>query len=428
VWWQIIKRIFTTRDLRKKILIITGLLVVFRVFAHIPIPGVNQENLQSLFSQNQFFGLLDVFSGGGLSNFSIVMLGVGPYITASIIFQLLSRIVPQLERLSKEEGEEGRRKINQYTRWATVPLAFIQGYGTITLFSRAGTQSIIEQTPFQFVTALVAVAAGTIFLMWLGEIITEQGIGNGISMIIFAGIIAGLPQVLRQAALTTDQSNVLNFVMFGALGIAVIAGVVFMTEGQRNIPVSYARRVRAGSAVGGTTTSLPLRINQAGVMPIIFALSIMLFPGVVTNFLSQVSNETIARGALRVNELFTNDTFYGIMYFILVILFTFFYTSFTFDPEQIARNLQRGGGFIPGIRPGQQTVEYLKKVLYRITVVGALFLGLIAVLPFITQAISNSSSLVIGGTGLLIVVSVILESLKQIQAQLIMRDYDKYEY
>lgn len=424
VWWKKIKQIFIIPDLRKKILITLSLMVVFRAMAHIPIPLLDAEKLQNFFNQNQIFGLLDVFSGGGLSNLSIVMLGVGPYITSSIIFQLLTMVIPQLEKLAKEEGEDGRRKMNQYTRWASIPLAAIQGYGTISLFNR--TSQIIDGnlSIFQWILILITITAGTVFLMWIGELISEKGIGNGISLVIFAGIIAGLPNLIRQTFLLYDSSMLINIAIYGILAVGVIAGVVFITEGQRNIPVSYARRVQGNRALGGRGTFLPLRINQAGVMPIIFALSVMLFPGVIANFFSTVDNVAIANFANSLDTVFSNKLFYGSLYFIFTIIFTYFYTSVTFNPKDIAENLQKSGGFIPGIRPGENTVKYLKTILYRVTLVGSIFLGFIAVLPFITEVVTNTQNLVIGGTSLLIVVSVILEVIKQAESQMVMRDYE----
>ncbi len=424
--WKKLAQIFSVPELRKKLLITIGLLVIFRALAHIPIPGVDADNLKNFFNQNQIFGLLDVFSGGGLSNLSIVMAGVSPYITASIIMQLLTLIIPSFERMQKEDGEEGRRKLNQYTRWLTVPLALLQAYGTLALFSRSSSQVIGDLSGFQLATTLLTVCAGSLLLMWIGEIITEQGIGNGVSIVIFAGIIARLPATIQQSSVSFDSSNLLNLGVFLLIGVAVIAAVVFMTEAQRNIPVSYARRMQGGKLSGGRGTYLPLRVNQSGVVPIIFGLSIMLFPGVIANFFLTSKNETIAHLANSVKLLFANQLFYGSIYFVLIVLFTFFYASITFDPKAIAENLQKSGGFIPGIRPGKNTMDYLSMILYRVSVLGALFLAGIAVLPFLTEILTHSTSLVVGGTGLLIVVGVVLEVSKQIESQLLMRDYDGF--
>lgn len=425
---QRVLQIFRIPDLRKKILIVLGLLVVYRVTAIIPLPGIPRESLQRLFEGNQLFGLLDIFSGGGLSNLSVVMLGVGPYITASIVMQLLTMIVPRLEEMAKEEGEAGRRKINQWTRVLTVPLAALQSFGFINLLQRSGNAAGVGFvfTSWQLVVAAITVSAGTVFLMWLGELISEQRIGNGISLIIFVGIIARLPQFALQTIATWTPDLLLTYFLFIVVAIVVIAGVVVVTEGQRSIPVSYAKRVRGSRVFGGVTTHLPLRVNQAGVIPIIFALSIMLFPGVIANFLVGVSNHTVAESARQVVNLFQNQLFYGIMYFVLVVLFTYFYTSLMFDPKQIAENVQQQGGFVPGIRPGRRTAQFLKYVVNRITLTGALFLGLISVLPLLVQSLLGVTTMTIGGTALLIVVSVVLETMKQIESQLTMREYEGF--
>jgi preprotein translocase subunit SecY len=417
-------QIFKIKELRNKILFVFGILVVFRLAANIPVPGVNVDQLRQFFDNNQFFGLLNMFSGGGLRNISIVMLGVGPYITASIIMQLLTMIVPRLEQIYKEEGEAGRQKFNQWTRWLTVPLAALQTFGMISLFK---SQNIFGSlTPLQLGTIIVTATAGTVFLMWLGELITEKQIGNGVSIIIFAGIVAGLPTSLSRLFAVWDPAMVFTYIGYAVFAIAVIAAVVFVTEGQRNIPVSYAKRVRGNRVYGGTSTHLPLRVNQAGVIPIIFAMSIMLFPGMIANFFVQSSHASIANIATGVANIFKNQMFYGTAYFLLVVLFTYFYTAVTFDPKQIAENLQKNGGFVPGMRPGQMTAEFLHRVLNRITLTGALFLGAIAVLPFIVQGLTNIQTLTIGGTGLLIVVAVVIEIMKQIESQMIMRDYEGF--
>ena len=417
-------------ELKKKFLVVLGLLMVFRLAAVIPVPGIPRESLQDVFAGNQLFGLLDIFSGGGLSNLSIVMLGVGPYITASIVMQLLTMIVPRLEELKKEEGEAGRRKINQWTRLLTVPLAALQAFGFINLLQRGALQgnvgASISFSRWELVVTLVAVMAGTVFLMWLGELISEQGIGNGISLIIFMGIVSRLPQVITQVATTFTPELLFTYGAFLIVSLIVIAGVVMISEGQRSIPVSYAKRVRGQKMLGGVATHLPLRVNQAGVIPIIFALSIMLFPGVVASFFLGVNNQAIANAAQWVVGLFQNQAFYGVMYFVLVVAFTYFYTSVTFDPKSISENIQKQGGFVPGIRPGRQTTMFLKYVVNRITLTGALFLGLIAILPLILQAFTGVSTLTIGGTALLIVVSVVLETMKQVESQLTIREYEGF--
>lgn len=419
-----ISQIFKVRELRNKILFILGILVVFRVAANIPLPGVDVVQLKRFFEGNQFFGLLNIFSGGGLANISIVLLGVGPYITASIIMQLSTMIIPRLEQIYKEEGEAGRQKFNMWTRWLTIPLASLQTFGMISLLR--GQKVLGELAPFDMAVIIITATAGTIFLMWLGELITEKGIGNGVSLIIFAGIVASLPSGIFRLFLTFDSTKLFTYLLFLAIAVITIAGVVLVTEGQRNIPVSYAKRIRGMKMYGGTSTHLPLRVNQAGVIPIIFAVSIMLFPGMIANFLSQVQNEMVAKIALFVNNIFQNQWFYGIFYFILVVVFTYFYTAVVFDPKQISENLQKQGGYIPGMRPGRATMEYLYKVMNRITLAGSLFLGSIAVLPLVVQGFTGIQALTIGGTSILIVVAVVIEIVKQIESQLMMRNYEGF--
>lgn len=421
-----ISLIWKTKDLRTKILIVLGLLLVTRVLAHVPIPGVDASALKGFFQQSQFLNLLDIFSGGGLTNFSIAMSGVGPYITASIIMQLLTIIVPRLGELQKESGEAGRTKINQYTRYLTIFLAPLQAYGTIRLLQSQGGADILGVfTPFQWFLTLLSVTAGTMLVMWIGEIITEYGIGNGLSLIIFAGIVARLPASINSLLQLYDPSKLPTILGFIAVGILVIAGVVLVSEAQRNIPVSYAKRIRGEKLVGGVNTHLPLRLNQAGVIPIIFAISMMLFPALVAQFFTTAKSPIVAQYAQKIIDLFQSQgTFYGIAYFLLVVVFTYFYTAIVFNPDEVAENVQRNGGFIPGLRPGKQTADYLYKVLNRITLPGSLFLGLIAILPFLLQKVTGTQALTFGGTGILIVVAVVIETIKQIEAQLTMHDYD----
>ena len=419
-----ITQIFKVKELRDKILFILGVLIVFRVAANIPLPGVDSEQLRRLFEGTQLLGMLNVFSGGGLTNISIVMLGVGPYITASIIMQLLTMIVPSIEQIYKEEGEAGRQKFNMWTRWLTVPLAVMQTFGLVTLLK---SQNVIGNlTPFNLAVLILIATTGTIFLMWLGELITEKGIGNGVSLIIFAGIVSSLPSSISKLLLTFDSSQFFTYAIILAVMLVTIAGVVMVTEGQRNIAVSYAKRVHGGNTYGGASSHLPLRVNQAGVIPIIFAMSIMLFPGMIATFLMRVSNQSVASFATSVNSLFQNQVFYGSAYFVLIVLFTYFYTAVVFDPVKISENLQKQGGYIPGIRPGKTTADHLYKIMNRITLAGALFLGAIAVLPFIVQGLTNIQTLRIGGTSVLIVVSVVIETIKQIEGQLVMRDYEGF--
>jgi len=421
-----LKQIWNSRDIRNDILFVLLVFVIFRFLAHVPVPGIDVSGLQAFFSSNQILGLLNILTGGGLENFSIVMLGVGPYITSSIIFQLLGMIVPKLEEMQKE-GEQGRQKINQWTRLATVPFALLQSYGTIIFLQRSGGGSIIgELTLFQMMITMVTATAGTIFLMWLGELISERRVGNGISLLIFGGIVAGLPTSLLQVLSTYDQSQLINVLLFIIIALVTVAGVVFITEGQRNIPVTYSKFARGNSMSGAVQSHLPLRVNQAGVIPIIFAISIVLFPPLVAQFFARPGAVGfIPSAADFVIQLFNNQLFYAIFYFVLVFGFTYFYTAVIFKPDQISENLQKQGGFIPGIRPGRETSLYLSAVSNRILLAGALFLSTIAILPLVLQNFTGTN-LVIGGTSLLIVVSVVIESVKQVDSQLVMRDYEKF--
>ncbi len=417
-------QIFKIKDLRNRVFFVLALLVVFRLMAAIPVPGVDIIRLKSFFEGNQLFGLLNIFSGGALSNLSIVMLGVGPYITASIIMQLLTMLVPALKELYNEEGEIGRQKFNQYTRYLAVPMAVFSGYGLLVLLKNQ--QIITTQSNLVFLSSVFVVVAGSMFLMWLGELITEKNIGNGISLLIFAGIISSLPMDLKQTLVTYDASQIPTYLAFLVVSLIVIAGVVIVTEGERAIPVAYAKRVRGNRVYGGSMAHLPLRVNQAGVIPIIFALSILLFPQLIAQILGSVNIMWLSQIARSMAEFLRNQLVYGSLYFMLVILFTYFYTAVTFDPNQISQNLQKQGGFIPGIRPGNNTAEYIKHILNRVVLIGAIFLGVIAVLPLIVQYFTEITTLTIGGTALLIVVSVILESMKQIKSQLVMREYEGF--
>ena len=417
-----LKLLFTIPDLRKKVIFVLAMLVVFRVASSIPVPGVDAERLREFIGGNQFFGLLNIFSGGVLDNLSVVMLGVGPYITATIIMQLLTMIFPRLKEMYQEEGEAGRARFNQYSRILTIPLALLQSYGLLVLLARQ--QVLPELTAFGFAVNMVVATAGTMLLMWIGELITEKGIGNGVSLMIFAGIVAGLPTSIRQEFFTFSAAKLPNYLLFIAVGLIVIAGVIIISEGQRNIPVSYAKRVRGGRVYGGVSTHLPLRVNQAGVIPIIFAISIILFPGLIGSFLAGVSNPYVQSFSQFLISLFNNQLVYGIIYFLLVFIFTYFYTAVTFDPQAIADNIQKQGGFILGIRPGRPTAEFLYRILNRITLAGGLFLGAVAVLPLLVQGALGVQALTIGGSALLIAVSVVLETMKQIEAQLVMREYE----
>jgi len=424
-WLNKVIQIFKIRDLRNKILFVLGILVIFRIMANIPVPGIDIENLRSFFGQFQMFGLLNIFTGGALENLSIAMLGLGPYITAVIIMQLLTMIFPQLEKMYKEEGEAGRQKFNQYARLLTVPFAMLQSFGMLTLLQR---QQVIDPlSPTLLFTSILTVTAGCVFLMWLGELISEKGIGNGISILIFAGIVASLPMDIRQILITWDPARIPSYLLFFGMALLIITGVVLINEGRRNIPVSYAKRVRGMKMYGGVSTYLPLNVNPAGVIPIIFALSIMLFPSMIANFLAGAGG-VVGSVAQSIGVWFTNPWVYGVLYFILVILFTYFYTAVTFDPKAIATNLQKMGGFVPGIRPGESTANFMYYILNRVLLIGALFLGTIAVLPSIVGGITGVMifRFLIGGTALLIVVSVVLETMRQIKAQLQMREYETF--
>ncbi|QQS23187.1 preprotein translocase subunit SecY [bacterium] len=419
--------IWKTKDLRWKIFMVLLLLLATRVLSHIPIPGISVTGLRAFFESNQFLNLLNIFSGGGLSNFSIVLLGVGPYITASIIMQLLTMIVPSLTELQKESGEAGRQKINQYTRFLTIPLAVLSGFGTIRLLqSQGGAELLGTFSPFQWFLTLLTVTAGTMFIMWIGEIISEYGIGNGISLIIFAGIVSQLPTSVGSLIQLYDPSQLPTIIAFAVAILVVIASVVMVSEAQRNVPVTYAKRVAGDKQVGGVNSFLPLRLNQAGVIPIIFAISLLLFPAIIAQFFLNAKTPIIAEYAQKAID-FTNNqgVWYGVAYFVLVVMFTYFYTNIVVNPDEVSENMQRSGGFVPGIRPGKQTADYLYKVLNRITLPGSLFLGLIAILPFIVQYFTGTQALTFGGTGLLIVVAVVIESIKQVEAQLTMHDYQK---
>jgi preprotein translocase subunit SecY len=414
--------IFKHIDLRKKVLAVLGLLAVFRLLSAIPIPGVDVSKLQQFFDSNQMFGLLNMFSGGGLSNLSIVMLAVGPYITGSIIMQLLTIIFPNLKKAYYEEGASGRAKFNRIIRYISVPLAALQGYGFLNLLM---AQNVISRLPlFDVVTNVLIITAGSVLVMWIGELISEFKVGNGISLIIFAGIISAAPRALSSAFLNYSPALLVTYLIFAILGIIVIAGVVFVNEGERKIPVSYAKQVRGMKMYGGASTYLPLKVNQAGVIPIIFAISILLFPQFIAQSMSIVSPGLSLSLNAWVSKFFNNHYIYSSLYFILVVMFTYFYTAVTFDPSEISKNLQKSGGFIPGIRPGTATTDVIAKTVHRTTLFGALFLGVIAILPNITQIVTGIQSLKIGGTGLLIVVSVALESMKQIESQLSLREYD----
>lgn len=421
--FQKIKLLLEDKNLRGKILFTLGALIVFRFLAAIPVPGVIPEALERLFNTNQFLGFVDVFSGGGLSNVSIVMLGVGPYITASIVMQLLTMIFPSLKAMYQEEGEAGRKKFTQYSRMLTVPLALLSAFGFTVLLQKQGVFEIMSA--FDTAITVITIAAGSMLLMWIGELITEFGIGNGVSLIIFAGIVSAIPQKLSQLYITWQDNPAIlpTYIAFLIGALLIIAAVVWITEAERPIPVTYAKRVRGNKVFGGVSTYIPLRLNQAGVIPIIFAMSLLIFPGMIFTFLSTSSNSILlaisAWGTSFINNLWA----YGAAYFLLVVIFTYFYTAVTFDPFQISENLQKNGAFIPGVRPGQSTSQHIGEIVTRITLVGALFLGVIAVLPLVVQGLTGTQSLAIGGTALLIVVNVVTDLVKRLDAQLSIREY-----
>jgi preprotein translocase subunit SecY len=417
-----IKLAFEDKNLRNKILFVIFGLIIFRALAAVPMPSIDGSRLAQFFSNNQFFGFLDIFAGGGLSNLSIISLGVGPYITASIIMQLLTMIFPRLKEMYQEEGEAGKKKFAQYSRVLTVPFAALQGFALLTVLSNQGV--IDPLAGFALALNIIIITAGSVMLMWLGELITEFGISNGISLIIFAGIVSQLPAAVSQLIFSWNVANLPIYIGFLVAGLLIIWGVVIVTEAERPIPITYAKRVRGMKVYGGISTYLPLRINQAGVIPIIFALSILLFPQMIFQFLQNwFSNPTLISISTTILGILANPWFYSTLYFILIFIFTYFYTAISFDPAQVAEGLQKSGAFIPGVRPGHTTAEYVARVLNRITLVGAAFLGLVAVLPLVVQASTGITAIAIGGTSLLIVVSVAIDLIKKIDAQVSMREY-----
>lgn len=419
---ELISRIFKIKDLKNRIIFSALILLVFRIFAHVPVPGVDISSLKNLFASSQLLSLLDIFSGGTLANFSVMSLGLNPYINASIIMQLLQLVFPKLEELAKE-GESGRQKINQYTRYLTVPLTVIQAFGMYILLRNS--QIITQVSPLTLLSMVTTMTAGTIFLMWLGELITEKGVGNGISMVIFAGIVGRLPISLAQTISVFDPSQLKNILIFIAMAIIVVVSIVIVTEARRPIPVRYSGRISQNNV--GSTSYIPLRVNQAGVIPIIFAVSLILLPTTFARFFERSPNIIIANFAQNIQKIFNPvDIWYNLTYFLLVVAFTYFYTTVAFNTKQISEMLMKQGGFIPGIRPGSPTKSFLDYLSLRITLFGAIFLGLIAILPSIGQSITGITTFLVGGTGLLIVVSVVLETTKQIESHLVMRDYDSF--
>lgn len=420
---------FKIPDLRRKLLFTAALLVVFRFVSHVPVPGVNVEALRSVFETNQLVGMLDLFSGGAMASFSIAAMGVYPYITSSIIMQLLVPIVPRLTELSKE-GESGRNQINQYTHWLTVPLAALQAYGTPQLLNASlpsGTVVLdkfgFDRYPVETLAIICTMTAGTMLLIWLGELITQYGVGNGTSMIIFGGIVARMPALVSQTVVS--GTDLVKIVVFVALAVLTCASIVWVYEGQRKIPVEVAKRIRGNRVYGGGRTNIPLKVNSAGMIPLIFAQSIMIFPGTISGYFIRSENEIVRNIAQVIYDTFNlqHSWFYWTLYFVLVVSFTFFYAVVLFQQQNIAENLQKQGGFVPGIRPGPATQRYLYNVLMRITLIGAVFLGVVAILPFIAQTLTGTQALTLSATALLIVVGVGLDTMRQLEAQLIMRNY-----
>lgn len=415
-------QIFRIKDIRRKIFIVLALLVVCRLLAAIPIPGVDAFRLQQFFGSSALFGFLNLFSGGGLANLSLAMLGVGPYITSTIIMQLLTMIFPRLKEMYYEEGARGQARFNQWSRLITVPLAMIQAYSFLNLLI---SQNVIDRpVPLLFITDIFAITAGSMLLLWIGELISEQKIGNGISLIIFAGIVSGLPSTVRLALASYTPGLLLTYAAFIIVVLLLVYGVVFLNEGERKVPVTYARRVRGNKLFGGASSYLPFKVNQAGMIPLIFAVSVLLFP----QFLAQVVSVFSMPLSLKLNgwvsAFLANQLLYGIVYFALVVGFTYFYTAITFNTDELAKNLQRSGGFVPGIRPGEGTSSYLSGLITRLTLFGAMFLGFIAVLPLIVQRATGITVLTVSGTALLIVVAVALETMRQVKSQLSVREYE----
>ncbi len=419
---------FKIPDLRRKLLFTLGMLVAFRFIAHIPVPGADVAALQRVFESNQLAGFFDLFSGGALASLSIAALGVYPYITAQIIMQIMQPVIPQLQELSKE-GDSGRQKLNQYTHWLTVPLAAIQAFGTPNLINvTSGGAPIIRDfgfdvNPLGTTAIIVSMTAGTLLLVWMGELITQYGVGQGVSIIIFGGILSRMPfQMFQGIAAGVDFGALLVFV---AVALLTVVAIIYVYEGQRRIPVQISKQIRGNRMYGGGTTHIPLKVNSAGMIPLIFASSMLILPGTLASYLVGSNNEIVSTVARAIYNTFNAGTswIYWALYFVLVVAFTFFYAMVIFQQQNIAESLQRQNGFIPGIRPGRPTHDYLSNVLVRITFAGALFLGIVAILPFFVRTLTGFQTLTIQSTALLIVVGVALDTMRQLEAQLIMRNY-----
>jgi preprotein translocase subunit SecY len=421
---QLFQTLKTNAELRRRLLVTLVIFAIFRFVTHIPVPGVNLEAIKQVFASNQLLSLLDVFSGGTLANFSILALGLNPYINASIIMQLLTMINPKLEEMQKE-GESGQNIINQYTRMLAVPLAIMQSAAMFMLLKNSNLVTATD--PLTLITLLATMAAGSIFLMWLGENLTEYGIGNGISLLIFAGIVGRLPVTFLQTSTIATTINPASMIAYGILGLFVVYAIVSIDEAKRQIPISYSRRIRGGKDVGGGTSYLPIKLNNAGVIPIIFAIALVLAPSMLANVLAGTSNLAVASAAASFSAWFSPTSFaYNLFYFVMVVSFTYFYTAVVFDTDKIADQLKKNGGYVPGVRPGKETSKYLSHIVKRTTLAGALFLGLIAILPSIGQALTGITTLTIGGTSILIVVSVVLETYRKTQSYSVTRSYDSF--
>ncbi len=426
-----LKQIWNSRDLRNKILFTLGIILIVRLLAQISIPGSDTAVIRGIFQQNQLLGAFSLLTGGSAENFSIILMGLSPYINASIIIQLLTVIVPKLESLSKE-GEQGRRKLNQYTRWLTIPIAFVQSYGMIAILNSQANAPIIPNiaSPTVIIPIMITITTGTVLIMWLGEMITERGIGNGISLLIFAGIMSAIPTAIGQNLTLAQQSNefLIPFVIEILATVILTIVVIVIAEAERRIPVLYANR---GVRGGGEKSNLPIKINQAGMIPIIFALSVVSMPGIIAQFMRNSTNDTIRQIAdFMISNFTVNSAIYLLTYFLLIVAFTFFYVSITFNPHQVAENIQKRGGYVPGIRPGRQTEQHLGEVSNHLNLWGGLFIAIIAISPNIIQSITGAFSMgsvasIISGAGMIIIVSVVLEVIRQINAQLVMHDYNK---
>ncbi len=423
---QKLRAIFANEELKKKLLFTATIFLIFRLFAHIPVPGVDVFQLQQLFVGNQFLSLLNIFAGGTLSNFSIVAVGINPYITASIIMQLAGMVFPKLKAMQKEEGEAGRAKLNQYTRILSVPFAIAQSISIIALLRSQNL--LLVTSPLTMIAMVTTMVAGAMIMLWLGELVTEYGIGNGISMVLFAGIVSQVPVALSQTLVVVTSQQVLTLVSFAGVFLGLIALIVYINEAVRKISIQYAKRTRGGKTYGGQTTHLPIKVNVAGVMPIIFAVSLMLAPSFLGRVLTSIDDPKLVYWGQKLTIWFQQTSpIYLIAYFLLVFSFTFFSALIFFNAQDIADELKKSGAFIPGIRPGSPTKKFLEYVVVRITLVGAIFLGSLAILPSLAQIFTGIQSLAIGGTSVLIVVSVILETAKQAESMLVGQNYDKYQ-